>query len=63
MLSGLKPRSAVCSRMKLRISRPAPESKTRERATSMMTSVFRSLPFRKPPLTPLPESLSGSTIL
>ena len=42
---------------------PAPVNSTRESANSTITSAFRSRPRRKPPLTPLPESFSGSTIL
>src|SRR5260221_10132238 len=46
---------------KLLIISPAPASKTSDSVISATTSAFRSRPRRKPPLTPFPESLSGST--
>ena len=63
MLSGSSPRSTVCSFTKLRINKPAPTSSTSDSATSVTTIALRSRPPLNPPLTPLPESFSGSTML
>ena len=61
-LFGFMPRSTVCRATKLRISKPAPASNMSDSATSTITSAPRSLPPRNPPLVPLPESFSGSTM-
>ena len=53
---GSKPRSAVCSLMKLRISRPADVSRTSASAISPTTSAWLNRARRKPPPVPFPPS-------
>ena len=57
--SGSRPRSAVCSLMKLRISSPADVSSTSASATSATTSAWLKRARRKPPPVPLPPSRSA----
>ena len=56
--SGWKPRSMRWSSTKLRISRPAPTTRTTERATSETTRARRSGSRPRPAVAPLPPSRS-----
>ena len=55
-----KPASTLVSRAKLRMSSPAPETRTKARATCATTSPLRSRALRRPTEPLRPPSLSAS---